>query len=95
MVTIGTKVTIVKQPIKVGVRNKRVYVEIHEDPYIKIPNYLEATNALLQKKGLLKLISTDKLYKAVRKKDGVPFDITRDQKKEGPETPAAPDFWTL
>lgn len=95
MVTIGTKVTIVKQPIKVGVRNKRVYVEIHEDPYIKIPNYLEATNALLQKKGLLKMISTDKLYKAVRKKDGVPFDITRDQKKEGPETPAAPDFWTL
>jgi L,D-transpeptidase ErfK/SrfK len=95
MVTIGTKVTIVKQPIKVGMRNNRVYVEIHEDPYIKIPNYLEAANALLQKKGLLKLISTEKLYKAVRKKDGIPFDITKDQKKESPENPVEPDFWTL
>lgn len=95
MVPIGTKVMIVKQPIKAGVRNKRVFVEIHEDPYVKIANYLEATTALLQKKGLLKLISTEKLYKAVSKKDGVPFDITRDDKKEGPKNRVAPDFWTL
>lgn len=95
MVPMGTKVTIVKQPIKVGVRNKRVFVEIHEDPYVKIDNYFEATNILLQKKGLLKLISTEKLYKAVRKKDGVPFDITYEDKKEGPKNRTAPDFWTL
>jgi L,D-transpeptidase ErfK/SrfK len=95
MVPNGTKVTTVKQPIKVGMRQKKVYIEIHEDQDVKIDNYLEAASALLQKKGLIKSVSTEKLYKAIRKKDGVPFDITLDEKKEGPKAPAVPEFWTL
>ncbi|HSW63842.1 MAG TPA: L,D-transpeptidase family protein [Dissulfurispiraceae bacterium] len=95
MVPVGTKVTIVKQPIKVGVRNKRVFVEIHEDPDVKISSYFEETTSLLKKMGLMKNVSTEKLYKAVRKKDGMPTDISLDETK-GPKAPVVvPEFWTL
>jgi L,D-transpeptidase ErfK/SrfK len=95
LVPVGAKVNIVKQPIKVGVRSGRVFVEIHEDTDVKISSYFEETISLLKKKGLMKNISTEKLYKAVRKKDGIPSDISLDEKKEGPKAPVVPDFWTL
>ncbi len=95
LVPVGAKVSIVKQPVKVGVRNKRVFVEIHEDPDVKISSYFEETISLLKKMGLMKNISTKKLYQAVRQKDGIPADISLDE-KEGPTPPVvAPEFWTL
>lgn len=95
MVPVGSKVTIVKQPIKVGVRNNRVFVEIHEDPDVTISSYFEETIVRLKKMGLMKNVSTEKLYRAVRKKDGMPADISLDEKK-GPKAPAVvPEFWTL
>ncbi|HSB51665.1 MAG TPA: L,D-transpeptidase family protein, partial [Dissulfurispiraceae bacterium] len=67
----GVKVSIIRQPLKVGVRNKRVYIEVHKDEELKIDYFSEATQ-MLRRKDLLKLVSTEKLYHALKEKSGMP-----------------------
>jgi len=75
MVRKGTKVTIVRQPVKVGVRDNRVYIEVHEDDSIEL-NYTEEANRLLRRNDLLIKIVPEKLYDALAKKNGVPTLIS-------------------
>lgn len=72
----GMKVTIVRQPVKVGIRDNKVYIEVHKDDYEKNINYFHEAVELLKKKGLLKKINTEKLYHAVREKSGIPVEIS-------------------
>lgn len=72
----GTRVIIVRQPVKAGVRKGRVFVEIHNDGRQKNAGFDTAVR-LLGKKGLLSRVSMEKLRAAVMKKNGVPTDITR------------------
>lgn len=72
----GMKVTIVRQPVKVGVKGDSVYIEVHRDDTEKDINYFNEAVELLKKKGLLKKINTEKLYHAVREKSGVPVEIS-------------------
>jgi L,D-transpeptidase ErfK/SrfK len=76
MVPKGTKVTIVRQPVKVGIKDNKVYIEVHKDDYGKSTNYFNEAVELLRKKGLLKKVSTEKLYRAVKEKSGIPVDIS-------------------
>jgi L,D-transpeptidase ErfK/SrfK len=76
MVPNGTKVTIVRQHVKVGVKGDSVYIEIHRDYTGKDMNYFKEAVELLRKKGLLKKINTEKLYHAVREKSGMPVEIS-------------------
>ncbi|BCB95832.1 hypothetical protein JZK55_07540 [Dissulfurispira thermophila] len=76
MVPNGTKVTIVRQPVKVGVKDNKVYIEVHKDDMEKNMNYFNEAVELLRKKGLLKRINTEKLYHAIREKSGVPVEIS-------------------
>ena len=76
LVPAGTKVTIVRQPVKVGQREGRVYAEVHNDEFNKDSDYLAMAQTLLSKKGLLKNVSTEKLYRAIEEKRGLPVDIS-------------------
>jgi L,D-transpeptidase ErfK/SrfK len=76
MVPMGTKVTIVRQPVKVGLRDGKVYVEVHNDEFDEDSDYLAAAQTLLSKKGLLKSVSTEKLCRAIQEKRGMPVDIS-------------------
>jgi L,D-transpeptidase ErfK/SrfK len=76
LVPAGTKVTIVRQPVKVGQREGRVYAEVHNDEFNKDSDYLAVAQTLLSKKGLLKYVSTEKLYRAIDEKRGLPIDIS-------------------
>jgi L,D-transpeptidase ErfK/SrfK len=71
----GTKVTIVNQPVKIGLRNNEVYIEAHKDKY-RLSNYLKEAIKILRKKNLLKKVNTKKLYYALSKKRGIPFKIS-------------------
>jgi L,D-transpeptidase ErfK/SrfK len=72
----GTRVTIVQQPVKIGIRDKDVFIEVHNDnPEGNINYFQEAVNLLI-KKDLIRNISPEKLYKALREKRGIPVDIT-------------------
>ncbi len=77
----GTKVTIVRQPIKVGVKGDRVYIEAHSDDSADGPRkanegYYDEAVRLLAKKKLLARVSTKKLYSALEKRLGIPIDIS-------------------
>jgi L,D-transpeptidase ErfK/SrfK len=73
----GTKVTIVRQPVKIGERGGRIFLEVTNNPDERNVNYFNNAISLLKKKNLLKDISTEKLYEALRKKRGIPSDITK------------------
>ncbi len=76
MVPMGTKVTIVRQPVKVGLRDARAYLEVHNDEFDKDSDYLATAQTLLAKKGLLKNVNSEKLYRAIQEKLGMPIDIS-------------------
>ncbi len=77
----GVKVTIVRQPVKVGERGGRVFVEVHKDEdgnggkRLKKGIFDDAVK-LLAKRGLLSRVSTKKLYMALAEQRGIPADVT-------------------
>jgi L,D-transpeptidase ErfK/SrfK len=77
----GVKVTIIRQPVKVGERDGRVFIEVHKDVFANNDGgagkgFFDEAVKLLAKKGLLSRISTKKLYTALEKRLGIPTDIT-------------------
>jgi L,D-transpeptidase ErfK/SrfK len=75
MVPKNSRVTIVRQPVKVGRINNRVYVEIHKDMELNI-NYFNEAVRLLVKKGLFQSVDKEKMLTALREKRGFPIDIS-------------------
>ncbi|MDD2541993.1 MAG: L,D-transpeptidase family protein [Desulfuromonadaceae bacterium] len=73
-VRIGTRVVIVRQPVKVATVDNRVLVEIHADGNEELE---EETVNFLERKGLLDRVDNRKLQKALLARSGVPTDITR------------------
>jgi L,D-transpeptidase ErfK/SrfK len=77
----GVKVMIIRQPIKVGVRGGRVYIEVHRNDSADNAGkakegFFDEAVKLLAEKGLLARVSTKKLYDALKKQRGIPADIT-------------------
>ena len=79
MVSKGEKVTIVRQPIKVGVRLNRVFMEVHDDGN---SHYLLEAVDVLGSKKLLGKVDGKKMLRALTEKSGIPVDITMDQPVE-------------
>jgi L,D-transpeptidase ErfK/SrfK len=71
----GARVAIVRQPVKVGVKNNKIYIEVHKDKYLKI-NYFNEAARLLRKKNLFEHISREKFFSALREKSGIPVEIS-------------------
>ena len=71
-----TKVTIIRQPVKVGVSNNSVYLEVHKDKALKI-NYFNVTMRLLKQKHLVKSINKEKTNAVLREKKGIPVNISK------------------
>ncbi len=64
------------QPVKVGVRHGRVYMEVHQDIYGLVPSlYLEAER-VLKESGLEPFVDPALWEQAVKERSGVPMDIT-------------------
>jgi L,D-transpeptidase ErfK/SrfK len=71
-----TKVTIIRQPVKVGVSENKVYIEVHKDSVPKI-NYFNETMRLIREKNIAKHISKEKMISALREKKGIPVSISK------------------
>lgn len=71
----GVRVTIVRQPVKVGIKNNKVYIEAHKDEHINM-NYFKEAVKLLRKKNLLKRVNSEKMYYALIEKSGIPVKIS-------------------
>jgi L,D-transpeptidase ErfK/SrfK len=73
----GTKVTIVYQPVKVGLSGGRLVVEAHED-YLNKARPQDDAMAQIKRRGFLKMLDAGLLEKVLKEKSGVPTDVTRD-----------------
>lgn len=90
MVSVGTDVLIIRQPVKVGKAGDEVYIEVHKDEQLKDFDYLQNAIDRIAKKGLLKYVDTFKLYHAVKQKSGIPVIISI---KEKEPQPILQDLW--
>jgi L,D-transpeptidase ErfK/SrfK len=79
---IGTRVLIVRQPVKIGKTNGRVYLEAHDDPDFRI-DYLVEARRIVQKKHLDRQVSMKKVRAALKARDGLPVDVTCDAQDNG------------
>jgi L,D-transpeptidase ErfK/SrfK len=75
LVPYGERVTIFRQPIKIGMRDNKVYMEVHDDPRAE-PTFEEAID-LLRTRGVIARTDIRKMYLALEKRSGVPTDITK------------------
>lgn len=75
LVPLNTRVQIIRQPVKIGLKDGKVYIEVHRDDELSI-DYLNSAVGLLKKKGLLKDIDLEKFYKAIEEKRGIPVMIS-------------------
>ena len=80
-VPVGAEVRIVREPVKVGVRAGRVFVEVHPDEDAKVDLAAEARR-LLGKRGLLGSVDAGKLEEALKDLRGLPVDVTQEQTQD-------------
>ncbi|MCX7794353.1 MAG: L,D-transpeptidase family protein [Thermodesulfovibrionales bacterium] len=83
-VKIGTQVFIVREPIKIGIKEKEIYIEIHKDPISGDMNYYDEAIRMLVKKNLISYIELDRLYEVIKRKDGIPVKIGRLTEEQSP-----------
>ncbi len=76
LVPVGTPVRVVREPVKVGVSEGRVHVEIHRDDEARV-NPLQEARRQLDRRGLLGRVDAAKLEAAARERTGTPVDVGR------------------
>lgn len=76
-----TKVTIVRQPVKVGIRGDQIFIEVHKDKSLKM-NYFDETVRLLRKNNLYGNIDKEKMISTIRQNRGIPVNITEEKNQE-------------
>lgn len=72
----GTPVRIIYEPVKLGLLSGRVYAEVHKDIYQMIDDFVEYGYRRLQEEGLEKRVDLEKFHKLLKRKDGMPTDIS-------------------
>lgn len=75
-VPIGTTGEFVYQPVKVGMREGRVYLEVHKDIYRLLPGPYRETERLIDKFGWRSRVDFERVKRAVVEQSGVPMDVT-------------------
>jgi len=77
LVRVGTPVRFVREPLKVGVRDGRVLVEVHDDDAAPAPTLAGAVR-LLRARGVVQRVGLRKLREALGARTGLPVDVTAD-----------------
>ncbi|MBU3948116.1 MAG: L,D-transpeptidase family protein [Proteobacteria bacterium] len=74
-VDIGTRVTIVNQPIKIVVAGNEVYMEVHD--YENGSDLNKEALKIIESKSLINDVDLDEVKKAVIERSGLPVDISK------------------
>jgi len=77
MVPMGTKVEYIYQPAKIGFRQGRIYLSVHEDVYYKIPSMILHVLRLMENHGLASQVDMRRVMQAVEEQNGMPLDVTK------------------
>lgn len=77
-VKIGTKVNIIYEPIKWGINNGRIFVEVHPDVYRRIPDFAAYGYMQLERCPFGRdRVDRRRYFMALRLQNGVPLNVTR------------------
>ncbi len=74
----GAKVEIIYEPVKIGVRDKAVFLEVHPDIYGRIPDMESHTWRIIQDSGLCSIVDPQKVLQSIKEKKGVPTPVSRE-----------------
>jgi L,D-transpeptidase ErfK/SrfK len=77
MVPVGATVEYIYEPAKIGFRQGRIYLSVHEDVYMKIPSMILHVLNLIEQRGLAEQVDMRKVMQTVEEQNGLPRDITR------------------
>jgi len=77
LVPVGASVEYVYEPAKIGFRQGRIYLSVHEDVYFKIQSMILHVLNLLEQRGLADQVNMRKVMQAVEEQNGLPLDVTR------------------
>ena len=78
MVPLRTSGEFIYQPVKVGAREGRIFVEVHKDIYQQLPGPYREALRLLDKYGWRSHVDLTRVQRAVVEESGVPIDVTLD-----------------
>lgn len=78
LVEIGTKGEFLYQPVKLGARDGRIYLEVHKDIYTMAPALHRQAEALIEARGWRERVDPQRVVRAVEEQSGVPMDVTLD-----------------
>lgn len=88
-VTVGTKGEFVYEPVKVGMRDGLVYVEVHPDIYRLRGDLESEARTLLDGRGWSDLVDGALLRSAIAEQSGLPMMIARRRAPAGEAAPSA------
>lgn len=77
-VAIGTPVEIIYEPVKIGMLNGQVYVEVHNDVYKRIKDFLDYGLKQLASSPFKDRIDRERYITALTLQNGMPTDVTKD-----------------
>ena len=78
LVPVKTPVELIYQPVKVGFKKGRIFMEVHPDIYQKIPDLTQNGLEKIKFLGLSEKVDQDLVLKTLEEKTGVPVDITKE-----------------
>ncbi len=74
---VGTTVEVIYEPVKFGFRQGRIFTEVHEDIYFKVPDMFLYALHKVEARGLGTKINWTRFLQAVEERSGAPVDISR------------------
>jgi L,D-transpeptidase ErfK/SrfK len=77
MVPVGTTVEYIYEPAKIGFRQGRIYLSVHDDVYFKIRSMILHVLNLLEQRGLADQVDMRRVMQVVEEHYGNPVDVTR------------------
>ena len=92
LVRLGERVSVVYEPVKLGIKSGRVYLEVHDD-YLDLSDLDDLAHKLLEDRGLQGNVDPVRVATAIEERSGVPVVIGEDVVVEvmGAETRKTPE----
>ena len=76
-IAVGTPGEFTYQPVKLGARDGRIYLEVHKDIYSLTPGLYREAQRLIERSGWQDRIDLERVELAINEQSGVPMDVTR------------------
>lgn len=74
-VSVNTPVEIIYEPVKIGVQDRSIFIEVHPDIYNRIPDIQAQTFRRLHELGIFSDVSVSLVKDALEKQNGLPVRV--------------------